>query len=111
MDAVGLVAGEEGHGVRDLHRDEYEVIAAGQAVAISTRHADRLRSDLTAVALEGAEPSRVVLARRAGVGNRLLAAFRETVVAHLAGAHHSGAATAARSQPAAVPRGLTHARG
>jgi hypothetical protein len=63
--------------------DKYEHIAAGQAVAIlpaSARH--HLRPDLTAIPLEGVEPSRVVLASRAGDDNALVAAFRAAVTAH-----------------------------
>lgn len=66
--------------------DKFEVIAAGQAVAISAAPAlSALRPDLTAVPLEGVEPSHVVLATRAGDRNPLVAAFREQARAHLTG--------------------------
>jgi DNA-binding transcriptional LysR family regulator len=66
--------------------DKYEVIAAGQAVAIVAAPRDtRLRPDLTTVPLEGVEPSRVALATRAGDRRRLLTAFRACARAHLTG--------------------------
>jgi DNA-binding transcriptional LysR family regulator len=66
--------------------DKFELVAAGQAVAISARpRADSLRPDLTAVPLQDVEPSHVVLATRAGDHNRLLAAFRKSVQAHFTG--------------------------
>src|SRR3954462_4870481 len=65
--------------------DKYEIIAAGQAVAISVGRADRLRPPPTAVPLEGVEPCHVVLATRAGDQNRLLAAFSTAAEAHLTG--------------------------
>jgi DNA-binding transcriptional LysR family regulator len=66
--------------------DKFELIAAGQAVAISAGlRADSFRPDLTTVPLEGVEPSHVVLATRAGDRNRLVAAFRKSAQAHLTG--------------------------
>lgn len=64
--------------------DKFEVIAAGDAVAISAgAHAGHLRPDLTTIPLEGVEPSHVALATRAGDRNRLLAVFRKLAEAHL----------------------------
>ncbi|GII30277.1 LysR family transcriptional regulator [Planotetraspora mira] len=66
--------------------DKFEVIAAGQAVAISAApRSASLRPDLTTIPLEGVEPSHVVLATRAGDRNRLVAAFRKFAEAHLTG--------------------------
>jgi DNA-binding transcriptional LysR family regulator len=66
--------------------DKFEVIAAGQAVAITAGvRGNRLRPDLTTVALEGVEPSHVVLATRAGDNSRLVAAFRKSAQALLTG--------------------------
>ncbi|MBF8184750.1 LysR family transcriptional regulator [Nonomuraea sp. K274] len=67
--------------------DKLELIAAGQAVAIVSAglRAESLRPDLTTVPLHGVEPSHVVLATRAGDGNRLLAAFRKSAEKHLTG--------------------------
>src|SRR6201988_3307857 len=51
----------------DALEDKFELVAAGQAVAISAGpHGSSLRSDITTVPLEGVEPSHVVLASRAG---------------------------------------------
>jgi hypothetical protein len=70
----------------DALEDKFELIAAGQAVAISAGlRGNSLRPDLTTVPLEGGEPSHVVLATRAGDHNRLLAAFRKSAEAHLTG--------------------------
>jgi DNA-binding transcriptional LysR family regulator len=65
--------------------DKYEIIAAGQGVAITPDQADQLRPDLTTVRLEGVEPSHVVLATRADDDNRLLHAFRRAAEAQLTG--------------------------
>jgi DNA-binding transcriptional LysR family regulator len=67
--------------------DKIELIAAGQAVAIVAAglRADRLHPDLTTVPLDGVEPSRVVLATRAGERNRLVAAFAKCAQANLTG--------------------------
>ena len=62
--------------------DGLELIAAGQAVAITTGYHERLRPDITTVPLEGVEPSHVVVASRAGDRNRLVAAFRKLAAAH-----------------------------
>ncbi|MEW2549785.1 LysR family transcriptional regulator [Streptomyces sp. NPDC047002] len=66
--------------------DKTEAVAAGEAVAIvpAGEHLDRMRPGLTAVPLEGAEPSRVVLATRAGDRTPLVAAFREIAGTYLA---------------------------
>lgn len=64
--------------------DKFEVIAAGEAVAIATVAIGRvLRPDLTAIPLEGVEPSHVVLTTRAGERSRLVAAFRKYARAHI----------------------------
>jgi DNA-binding transcriptional LysR family regulator len=72
--------------------DKLELIASGQAVTIVSAglRADHLRPDLTMIALEGVEPSHVVLATRAGDNNRLLAAFRKAAEAHLTGPAQAG---------------------
>ncbi len=63
--------------------DGLELLAAGQAVAVGNRFHETLRPDITAVPLEGVEPSHVVLASRAGDRSRLVAAFRRLAAAHL----------------------------
>jgi len=65
--------------------DGLELIAAGQAVAITTGFHERLRPDITTVPLEGVEPGRVVVASRAGDRSRLVAAFRKLAAVHLTG--------------------------
>jgi DNA-binding transcriptional LysR family regulator len=66
--------------------DKLEVIAAGQAVAISAGLCvPSMRPDLTTVPLEGVEPCHVVLATRAGDRSRLVADFRKLAEAHLTG--------------------------
>lgn len=76
----------EGPLVRALE-DKFELIAAGQAVAIvpGGMGAGRLRPDLTTVPLHGIEPSHVVLATRVDDRSRLLAAFRKVARALLTG--------------------------
>lgn len=70
----------------DSVEDKFEVIAAGQAVAISAGLGiARMRSDLTAILLEGVEPSHVVVATRASDRSRLVAAFRKSAQALLTG--------------------------
>jgi DNA-binding transcriptional LysR family regulator len=70
----------------DALEDKFEVIAAGQAVAVTAGfHGNSLRPDITTVPLEGVEPSHVVLATRAGDRSRLVAAFRKLAEAHLTG--------------------------
>jgi DNA-binding transcriptional LysR family regulator len=65
--------------------DKLELIAAGQAVAIVSVGlcAEKLHDGLAVIPLEGVEPSRVVLATRAGDDNPLLASFRESAGTHL----------------------------
>ncbi|MEV8611671.1 LysR family transcriptional regulator [Amycolatopsis sp. NPDC051373] len=66
--------------------DKFELVAAGQAVAISAGHDVRfLRPDLTSVVLEDVEPAHVVLATRADDRSRLVAAFRKYAQTHLTG--------------------------
>ncbi|MFD0683473.1 LysR family transcriptional regulator [Actinomadura fibrosa] len=73
--------------------DKFEVIAAGEAVAIVAGRAGAvLRPDLTLVPLEGVEPSHVVLATRAGDRGRLVAAFRRCARAHITGGGTPGTA-------------------
>jgi DNA-binding transcriptional LysR family regulator len=68
----------------DALEDKFEVIAAGQAVAITAgSHGAALRPDLTTIPLEGVEPSHVVVACRADDRSRLVAAFRKLAEAHL----------------------------
>jgi DNA-binding transcriptional LysR family regulator len=69
----------------DALEDKFEVIAAGQAVAITAggSHISALRPDLTTIPLEGVEPSHVVVASRADDRNRLVAAFRKLAEAHI----------------------------
>jgi len=64
--------------------DKFEVIAAGQAVAISAgSHISALRPDLTTIPLEGVEPCHVVVACRADDRSRLVASFRKLAQQHL----------------------------
>jgi DNA-binding transcriptional LysR family regulator len=66
--------------------DKFEVIASGQAVAISAGfNGMTLRPDITTVPLKGVEPCHVVLATRAGDRSRLVTAFRKIAEAHLTG--------------------------
>ena len=67
--------------------DKFELIAAGQAVAITADpRPNSLRPDLATVPLDGVEPCHVALATRAGERNRLVADFRRIARAHLTGA-------------------------
>ena len=64
--------------------DKFEVIAAGQAVAIiAGSHGTAMRPDLTTIPLEGVEPSHVVVACRADDRSRLVAAFRKLAGSHM----------------------------
>jgi DNA-binding transcriptional LysR family regulator len=65
--------------------DKFEVIAAGQAVAITAggSHISALRPDLTTIPLDGVEPCHVVVACRADDRSRLVAAFRKLAEQHL----------------------------
>lgn len=68
----------------DALEDKFEVIAAGQAVAITAgAQGVALRPDLTTIPLEGVEPSHVVVACRADDRSRLVAAFRKLAEANL----------------------------
>jgi DNA-binding transcriptional LysR family regulator len=69
----------------DALEDKFEVIAAGQAVAITAggSHISALRPDLTTIPLDGIEPSHVVVACRADDRSRLVAAFRKLAEAHI----------------------------
>jgi DNA-binding transcriptional LysR family regulator len=68
----------------DALEDKFEVIAAGQAVAITAgSHGVALRPDLTTIPLEGVEPSHVVVACRADDRSRLVAAFRKLAEQHI----------------------------
>ncbi|ORV08582.1 LysR family transcriptional regulator [Mycobacterium celatum] len=70
----------------DALEDKFELIASGQAVVISAgMHANAIRPDITAIPLEGVEPSHVVLASRAGDRSRLVAAFRKLAETYLTG--------------------------
>jgi DNA-binding transcriptional LysR family regulator len=70
----------------DAIEDKFEVIASGQAVAITADwHGNSPRPDITTVRLQGVEPSHVVLATRAGDRSRLVTAFRKLAEAHLTG--------------------------
>ncbi|MFF7189952.1 LysR substrate-binding domain-containing protein [Streptomyces sp. NPDC008222] len=66
--------------------DKFEVVAAGEAVAISAGGGiNRLRPDLIEIPLEGVEPSHVVLATRADERSRLVADFGTCARALLTG--------------------------
>ncbi len=67
--------------------DKYEIIAAGQGVAIvpAGDPISAMRADLTSVPLEGVEPGHVALATRRGDRNPLVAAFGTIAPTHLAG--------------------------
>ncbi|MCI2419820.1 LysR substrate-binding domain-containing protein [Saccharopolyspora sp. K220] len=80
--------------------DKFEFVAAGEAVAIvpDDGRINSLRPDLTTVPLHGIEPSHVVLATRADDHNRLLAAVRKSLQAHLTGP--------VPAEPASAPAGL-----
>jgi DNA-binding transcriptional LysR family regulator len=70
----------------DALEDKFEVIAAGEAVAITAGvRGSSLRPDITTVPLENVEPSHVVLATRAEDRSRLVTAFRKLAEAHLTG--------------------------
>jgi DNA-binding transcriptional LysR family regulator len=67
--------------------DKFELIAEGRAIAIipGATAITGFRPDLTAIPLEGVEPSHVVLATRAEDNSRLVTAFRKCAQAHLTG--------------------------
>lgn len=73
--------------VIDAIEDKFEVIAAGEAVAVTAGGPGHVpRPDITAIPLDGVEPCHVVLASRAGDRSRLVAAFRKYAQAHLTAA-------------------------
>jgi DNA-binding transcriptional LysR family regulator len=63
--------------------DGLELVAAGQAVAVTTAFHKRLRPDITTVPLEGVEPGHIVVASRAGDRSRLVASFRRLAATHV----------------------------
>lgn len=70
----------------DTVEDKLEVVASGQAVAISAGNdLYRLRPDITAIPLDGVEPAHVVLATRADDRGRLVSAFRRCAETLLTG--------------------------
>lgn len=72
--------------VIDALEDKLELVASGEAVAISPGHNIRaLRPDLTSIPLDGVDPAHVVLATRANDRSRLVTAFRKYAQAHLTG--------------------------
>ncbi|MEV1068104.1 LysR substrate-binding domain-containing protein [Streptomyces sp. NPDC050263] len=71
----------------DEVEDEFELVAAGQTVAVSAAAPGFvLRPYLTSVPLDGVAPSQVVLATRADDRSRLVTAFRKVARTHLTGA-------------------------
>ena len=74
--------------------DKFEVIAAGEAIAIiAYPYSYALRPDLTVVPLDGVEPSHVVLATRAEDHGRLVTAFRKIAMSLLTGPEPAAAPT------------------
>jgi hypothetical protein len=72
--------------VIDAVEDKSEIVASGQAVAISAGISiEALRPDLTTIPLDGVEPAHVALATRADDHRRLITAFRRYAPAQLAG--------------------------
>lgn len=70
----------------DALEDKFEVIAAGEAVAVTAGGPGNTpRPDITAIPLDGVEPCHVVLASRADDRSRLVAAFRKYARAQLTG--------------------------
>ncbi|MEE6263928.1 LysR family transcriptional regulator [Plantactinospora sonchi] len=70
----------------DAPEDKFELVAAGQAVAISAGlNIKGLRPDLTSIPLHGVEPAHVALATRADDRSHLVAAFRRYAQAQLTG--------------------------
>jgi DNA-binding transcriptional LysR family regulator len=63
--------------------DGLELVASGQAVAVSNEFHKRLRPDITTVPLDGVDSGQIVLASRAGDRSRLVAAFRRLAARHL----------------------------
>ena len=74
--------------------DKFEVIAAGEAIAIiAYPYSYALRPDLRVVPLDGVEPSHVVLATRAEDHGRLVTAFRKIAMSLLTGPEPAAAPT------------------
>ena len=70
--------------VIDAIEDKFELVASGEAVAISAgAGAAGIRPDIAAIPLEGVEPSHVVLATRADDRRRLVTAFRKYAKAQI----------------------------
>jgi DNA-binding transcriptional LysR family regulator len=70
----------------DAIEDKFEVVAAGQAIAIAADVTGRApRPDLMAIPLEGVEPVHVALATRADDRSRIVAAFRRIASAQITG--------------------------
>lgn len=70
----------------DAPEDKFELVASGQAVAISAGlNIKGLRPDLTAIPLNGVDPAHVALATRADDRSGLVAAFRRYAQAQLTG--------------------------
>jgi DNA-binding transcriptional LysR family regulator len=70
----------------DNMEDKFEIIAAGQAVAITPDILGHpIRPDLTYIPLEGVEPCHVVIATRAEDRSRLVTDFRHCAQAQLTG--------------------------
>ncbi|MEV5571138.1 LysR family transcriptional regulator [Spirillospora sp. NPDC052269] len=68
----------------DRIEEKFELIASGEAIAVAAgNHGSGLRPDLTAIPLEGVEPSQVVLATRADDNSRLVATFRKCAQTHI----------------------------
>jgi DNA-binding transcriptional LysR family regulator len=70
--------------------DKFEAVASGRAIAIVPAAIGNLRADLTLVPIEDVEPSRVVLATRAGDKGRLLTAFTTYAQTHITGSGING---------------------
>ena len=78
--------------VVDTVEDKLELIAAGRGVAIiPAGPLSNFRPDLTTIPLDGAGPSHVVVATRAGERNRLVSAFRDAARDCLIGPTGAGA--------------------
>lgn len=66
--------------------DKFELVASGQALAITALpRAGALRPDVVVVPLEGVDPAHVVLASRAEDRGRLVTGFRRVAREHLTG--------------------------
>jgi DNA-binding transcriptional LysR family regulator len=65
--------------------DGLELVASGQAVAVSNEFHEHLRPDITTVPLDGLDHGQIVLASRAGDRSRLVATFRKLAATLLTG--------------------------